>query len=486
MITERNKFPHQHSLTPFKHQEQEFHKTKNKKNWALFWEMGTGKSKVIIDTAVHLFNEGEIDGVLIIAPKGGYLNWRDSEIPAHLHSSIPHRIAIWASVMNKKEQWEYSQIIKPQDNLLDFFIINVEAMSSSRATIAIENFIKSHYVLGVVDESTTIKSMKAQRTKALLKLRDKMDYRRILSGTPITQNPLDLYSQTEFLSRGLLGFRTYTEFRSYYAIMMNITISAGRSFPKILGFRNLDNLRSDIQKFGSRITKKECLDLPEKIYEMWYVDHTPEQHQIYHQLRDEAVVSFENGEISSITEALTAVLRLSQVNSGFLKGDDGGIHRIPSMRSQALIDVIKQVEGKVLIWARFHEDMNQIREALTNEFGPNSFGFYYGETSDKQRAETLRRFRLDDTCRFFVGSQAAGGMSLTLTEASTVIYYTNDYSLHNRLQSEDRAHRIGQRNNVTYIDLVTPKTIDEKILKAIRSKKDLASSVLDDFRELFV
>jgi SNF2 family DNA or RNA helicase len=444
--------------------------------------MGTGKTKVVLDTAAHLFNKAEIDGVLVIAPKGGYRNWID-EIEIHVQDDLPIATAIWSAVMNKREQWEFSEILRPVDNRLDFLVMNVEAFASERVLKEALLFLKSHYTMVVIDESSTIKSPRAARTKRILKLRDQCDYRRILSGTPITQGPLDLYTQAEFLSRGLSGFRTFTEYRSFYSVIVNIHLPSGKSFPKIEGYVNLKKLETDIQRWSSRVLKVDCLDLPEKVYETYHVEHTPEQSRAYHDLKDSAFTQLDNGEIVTVTEALTLIRRLQQINSGFLK-HEGEIIPLPSMRPHALMEVLDQIQGKAIIWATYHYDMDQIQEVLKKKYGRDSYGLYYGLTSDDERDETRRRFREDPTCRWFVGSPATGGMSLTLVQASTVVYYTSDYSLQNRLQSEDRAHRIGQTENVTYIDLIVRRTVDSAIVRALRKKKDLSQSILSDFREI--
>lgn len=483
MITEINKYQHRHKLQPYDHQRQEFETTRDKKAWGLFWEMGTGKTKVILDTAVHLFNKCEIDGVIVIAPKGCYLNWIN-EIENHVQDDVPIKIASWSAVMNKQRQWDFDQIMQPQDDRLDFLLVNTEAFSSERAFNEVMRFCKTHYAMVVIDESSAIKNPKAGRTKRIMKLREAVEYRRIMSGTPVSQGPLDMFTQSEFIGKSQLGFRTFTEYRSFYAILVNIPLGGGRSFPKIEGYRNLGKLEQDIKKFSSRVLKTDCLDLPPKIYETWNVEHTPAQARAYRELCNEAMTQLDNGEMITQTDALGVVLRLSQINSGFLKNSEGEIVRIPTNRPQELLEVLSQLQGKALIWARFHEDMHQIREALSAEFGLESHGFYYGESSDSERADTLDRFRNDDRCRWFVGSAATGGMSLTLTQASSVIYYTHDYSLQNRLQSEDRAHRIGQTKPVLYMDMVVRKTIDAKVLKAVKAKKDLSTLILNDFRDL--
>ena len=445
--------------------------------------MGTGKTKVALDTAVHLFCRQEIDGVLVIAPKGCYRNWIEEEIPKHVHPSIKYRMAAWSAAMRKADRWKCDQVMGAKDDTLDFLCINVEAFVSDRALSEAIRFLKNHYGMIVIDESSCIKSHLAKRTKRILKLRDLAEYRRIMTGTPVTENPLAIFTQAEFLDRGLTGFRTFTEFRSYYAIMVHIR-NTKVDFWKVEGFRNTEQLTHNIKRFSSRVLKRDCLDLPEKIYETYQVDHTVEQARIYREIQDECLSMFDNGEIVTAPNALNTLMKLHQINCGFIKDDNGEIVHLPSNRIKALMEVIEQMDGKVIIWGHFDVDMELIATAIADQYGPDSYGLHYGLTSDADRADTLGRFKSDPECRFFIGTAASGGRGLTLIQASNMIYYSTDYSLEKRLQSEDRAHRIGQTKNLTIMDLVVPGTIDQKILKAHRSKKDLSATILQDYREL--
>lgn len=469
-------------LVGYEHQQQETIKTLTLKHWALFWEMGTGKTKVVIDTVQALFTRCEIDGCLVIAPKGCYLNWRDSEIPAHWPIGMTHRVATHRAVMRKQEQYEFSEICAAKNDCMDFLLINTEAFSSDKGLLAAMKFLRSHYTMVVIDESSCIKSHRAQRTRNILRLREMCEYRRIMSGTPISNSPLDLFSQCMFLADGLLGFNNWTTFKNFYAREHRMTFG-NRSFNKIVGYQNLEVMTEKLKKFSSRILKSECLDLPEKVYETHYVEHTPEQSEIYRKMRDEAILQFDQGLVTS-TSALTTIMKLHQINCGHIKGDDGVLMDLPSNRIGELLDLIELIQGKVIVWGHFRRDVEFIHEALCEKYGQQACVHYYGETSDSDRAMGLRRFMSDPECRFFTGNPETGGKSLTLTAASTVIYYSNSYSLEHRLQSEDRAHRIGQRNVVTYIDMIARGTIDEKIVRVLRQKRDLAASVLDDFAML--
>jgi SNF2 family DNA or RNA helicase len=330
----------------------------------------------------------------------------------------------------------------------------------------------------VVDESTTIKNPRAARTKSLIKTARKAKYRRILTGEPVTRSPLDLYSQCQFLDPALLGFSSYYSFRSRYAIMMDMQ-AGPRSFKKIVGFQRLEELSDLIKKFSYRVKKDDCLDLPEKIYQYRYVDLTPEQAKIYNDLTSVAFSLFENN-LVSVDNVLTQILRLHQIVCGHFRSDDGELVSLPTNRVKELMSVLEEAPDKVIIWANYVADIQQISKSLSEKYGKESFVTYYGGTNDEDRQTAISRFQEDPTCRFFVGNPQTGGMGITLTSANTVVYFSNSYNLEHRLQSEDRAHRIGQKNNVVYVDLVCPKTIDAKIVKALRDKKEISGQVMGD------
>lgn len=482
MITDIDKFPpFKYRTTPYKHQDDAFILSRDREYYGFFWEMGLGKSKPVIDTAVHLFLRGEIDGVLIASDKGAYLSWYYDEIQKHIMDGIPFRKAFWSSYQRAEEKKQMEQVMAAQDNVLDFLCINIEALSSPRAFNEAKRFLENHYAMMVIDESTSIKNHKAQRSKAAYKLGPLTAYRRIMTGTPITQSPLDLYGQCEFLKPGSLGFKSFVPFRSFFSRMMTVQMG-NRCFPKIIGYQNLDILSKTIQKFSDRKLKTECLDLPDKVYETVYIEHTPEQSRAYTELCDMAMLQFEQGLLTS-TSALTTINKLMQINSGHVKLDDGVVVDFPNNRIPTLLGLLEDIPGKVIIWCNFQRDVELIIAALSE----NKDGYpvhYYGKTSGDERQAAINSFRNDPRCKWFVGTAATGGKGITLVEANTTIYYSNGYNLEDRLQSEDRNHRIGQKKTVTYLDFVTPKTVDARILKALKAKKDLASQVLDVFPQL--
>jgi SNF2 family DNA or RNA helicase len=250
------------------------------------------------------------------------------------------------------------------------------------------------------------------------------------------------------------------------------------SFQQVVGYQNLSELTDRLDKFSYRILKKDCLDLPEKVYTKRSVELTDEQAILYQRIKRSAVAELE-GKTLTAQNVLTQILRLQQICSGYFKADDGTIIEMHSNKFSELTDVLEEISGKVIIWANYTYDLTMIHKKLCEVYGPESSRMYYGGTEADDRQQMVIDFQdPNHPLRFFVGQPRTGGYGLTLTEASTVIYFSNNYDLEIRLQSEDRAHRIGQKNNVTYIDIVTEGTVDEKILQALRSKINIATEVL--------
>lgn len=465
--------------TPYAHQLEAFERSRDMRAFALFMEMGTGKSKVVIDTATYLYDKGEVNAVLIFGNKGSYRNWVDTELPVHMPDGVPYMSTYWDASAPKDLRDSYPRLLKAYDGVLKIFVMNIEALAHKRSFDIAYEFARQHDTLLVVDESTTVKNPQAKRTKAAIKLASVCKYRRIMTGLPITNNPLDLYAQCEVLGPGLLGFRSYFAFRACYADM--VQISAGqRAFKKVTGYKNLDNLTRSIQAWSYRVLKDDCLDLPPKVYQTHTVELTNEQQALYDKLREDSLVELGSALVTTPL-VITKLLRLHQLVCGHLSDDTGQYHPIANNRMGALMDVLTETGGKSIIWATYRHDIWEIQAALAKEYGPESVVSYYGSTDTEDRSEAVRRFQdPKDSCRFFVSNQATGGFGVTLTQASTVIYYSNNYNLELRLQSEDRAHRIGQTRSVTYVDLVSPRTVDEKIIRALRAKRQIATSVLGD------
>ncbi len=468
---------------PYKHQSDVLKRCWNKVNWAFLMEMGTGKSKVCIDNAGILYEKEEIDTLVVVAPKGVYRNWANQEIPAHLPDRIKREVAVWSPKTTKGNKTMLNEFLKPSE-VFRVFLMNVEALSTDKGKKYLETFLNSSKAMLAVDESTAIKSPKARRTKALIKIGRLAKYRRILTGFPVTQSPLDLWAQCNFMDENLLGDcgNNYFQFQYRYSIMKKRTVGS-HSFNLVVGYRNLEDLSGLLKTFSSRITKDECLDLPEKVYTQRNVTLTPEQKRIYSDIKEFALAQINDTEFMTTPNIMTQLLRMQQVLSGHTKSDYGELIEIEDNRLPELLSCLEEADGKSIIWSRFRYDVQRITKELNKVYGLGSAVDYYGDTTDEDRVTAVERFQNGDA-KFFVGNPQTGGYGLTLTSAQNVIYFSNSFDLAVRMQSEDRAHRIGQRNTVTYIDLISEGTIDEKIVKALRGKMDIASQVMgENFKE---
>jgi SNF2 family DNA or RNA helicase len=467
---------------PYEHQITALEKSWNKEEYGYFMEMGTGKAKVLVDNIAMLYDKGKINAALIIAPKGVYRNWFSNEIPNHLPCHIDHHVSIWTATTSKAKDKEY-QLLFEINYDLHILIMNVEAFSTKKGLEFATKFLNCHKALMAVDESTTIKTPTAKRTKAILSLGKLAKYRRILTGSPVTKSPLDLYTQCNFLHEELLGFNSYYTFRNRYATMIDRNFG-GRRVQIVGGYKRLDELSDSLKKFSYRVLKENCLDLPEKVYIQREVELSDEQKKIYSTMKSAALASLK-GKMATAPHVLTQLMRLHQITCGHLKNDDDTITEIKNNRMSELLDVLDEVEGKVIIWANYVYDINQIVKAISKKYGEDSIVQYYGAIPADVRQKNIEKFQDPKSdSRFFVGNPQTGGYGITLTAANNVIYYSNGYDLEKRLQSEDRAHRIGQKKSVTYVDFITPKTVDEKIVKALRKKMNIATEIMgEDIRE---
>jgi len=462
---------------PYAHQLKALEISWNKEVYAYFMEMGTGKSKVLLDNISMLYDKGKINGALIIAPKGVYKNWSDSEIPTHLVNHIDKKIVLWQALINKTQQEKLDTLFKNEVDL-HILIMNVEAFSTKKGLDFAAKFLSCHNALVAIDESTTIKNPGAQRTKNILRLSKLSKYRRILTGSPVTKSPLDLYTQCEFLDPWLLDHASYYSFRTRYALMKTANFN-GRSVQIVTGYKNLAELSETVKKFSYRVLKDDCLDLPPKTFMKRIIQLSPEQKRVYSQMKSMALAEL-NGKMTTTFNAITQIMRLQQITCGHFKADDGSVQEIKNNRITELMDLLEEVEGKAVIWAHWRHDIATIVREVEKEY-PGSVMTYYGDTSTDDRQKAIREMQDPESkIRFLVGTPQTGGYGITLTGASTMIYYSNGYDLEKRQQSEARIDRIGQEKPMTYIDILAEDTVDEKIVKALRKKVDIATQVMGE------
>ena len=462
---------------PYAHQITALEKSWNKETYAYFMEMGTGKTKVLIDNLAMLYDKGKVDGALIVAPKGVVKTWYEQELPTHLPTHIEYKKILWQSNITKTQKEKLESLFELGQDL-HILIMNVESLSTDKGVKFASKFLNSHKVLMAIDESTTIKNQAAKRTKNIISLGKHSKYRRIMTGSPITKNPLDLFSQCEFLDPWLLNYDSFYAFRNRYAKMKNMYLR-DRTIQVVDAFQNLGELSEKVKGFSYRVLKEDCLDLPPKNFIKRYVTLTPDQKRIYEQMKKEAMAIL-NGKVTTTMTVLTQLMRLHQITCGHFTADDGSTQSVESNRLNELMLVLEEIEGKAIIWANYQLSVGEIIQRIIKEHGKDSYVHYYGLTSQEDRQDNIRKFQNNPKCRFLIGTPQTGGYGITLTQANTVIYFSNGYDLEKRLQSEDRAHRIGQKKNVTYIDLIAEDTVDEKIVKALRSKINIASEVMGE------
>ena len=462
---------------PYAHQLKALELSWDKEFFAYFMEMGTGKSKVLIDNIAMLYDKGKIDGALIVAPKGVVGTWYLNQVPDHLPDHIEKTNVLWKATITKKQKQRLASLFETNEKL-HIFIMNVESFSTTKGCEFARKFLNSHRTLLAIDESTTIKNPDAKRTKNICELAKLSRYRRILTGSPVTKSPLDLYKQCDFLLEELLGHGSYYTFRTRYAIMKTANFG-GRSVQIVVGYRNLGELSEKLKPFSYRVLKDDCLDLPDKIFMKRVVQLSPDQQKVYRQMKQLALAEL-NGKTMSTATVLTQLMRLHQITCGHFTSDDGTVQELKSNRLEELMDVLEEMEGKVIIWAHYQYDVESIVKAIRKRYGNNSAVDYYGRTRPEHRQSNIESFQNKDECRFFVGTPATGGYGITLTQASNVVYYSNGYDLEKRMQSEDRAHRIGQVQKVTYVDFIAEDTVDEKIVKSLRKKVNIATQIMGE------
>ena len=462
---------------PYAHQLKALELSWNKEAFAYFMEMGTGKSKVLIDNISMLYDKGKIDGALIVAPKGVVKTWYEQEIPIHMVDHIEKISVLWQALINKTQQEKLNSLFKSEVKL-HILIMNVEAFSTKKGVEFAGRFLNSHNAMMAIDESTTIKNPSAKRTKSILSFANLAKYRRILTGSPVTKSPLDLYTQCQFLDSWLLGHSSWYTFRTRYAIMKNMYFN-GKTFQKVVGYKNLGELSEKLKPFSHRVLKDDCLDLPKKTFMKRIIQLSSDQLKVYAQMKQLALAEM-NGKMITTATALTQLMRLQQITCGHFKADDGTTQDIPNNRMGELIDVLYEIEGKVVIWAHWQRDVNVIIKEIVKEFGEGCCVDYFGLTPQNKRQENIKKFQEDENVRFFVGTPATGGYGITLTAASNMIYYSNGYDLEKRKQSEARIDRIGQTKPMTYIDILAEKTVDERIVKALRKKINIAAEIMGE------
>ena len=332
-----------YKTTPYAHQISALKMSCDKESFALFMEMGCGKSKVAIDNFAKLYIDKKLNGVLIVAPKGVYDNWFTYEIPTHLPNNISKSVVKWSNANTKKNKENLETLFDKSDEL-KIFIMNIEAFSTKKGTEIASKFLMERQCMFIIDESTTIKNYKAKRTVNAVRLGKYAFYKRILTGSPVTKSPLDLFSQCYFLDPSLLGFSSYFSFRARFADLVERSMN-GRNFKLVTGYKNLNELNELLRSFSFRILKKECLDLPPKVYIKRKIEMTDDQKRVYKDIQRNALAVL-SGEKVTINSVITQIVRLHQISCGFVNTDEGTTKELDSNRlEELLLSKIKPSSG---------------------------------------------------------------------------------------------------------------------------------------------
>lgn len=506
VILDKNKKPkHQcpslevngfHFVTePMAHQLEAFSRSKDLPAFGFFMEQGTGKSKVVVDTICYLFLSGQIDGVLIIAPNDMYHQWaghEGTEWDIHGHSKVKARtkVYVWNGGSSQKAEQERSRIIIADRDKLHVAVINIEGMNrikqrntrrkaNTRGVDFADKFVRGHRCMVVVDESDTIKNLNS-RTRKVINLGKMGAYRRILTGTPITNSPMDLYFQFYFLDPKILG-ESFTAFRSRYAVLVDQYVSKTKKIKVIKEYQRLKELKNKIDKYVYRVTKDKALDLPKKIYSKRIVEMGKEQERIYNDIRRRSIAELEGEEYVTTQLVLTKMLRLKQVLCGFVQPDESDkVYPIKDgQRLKSLMSYLERVDGKIIIWCCFRFNADQIEETLQKKFGRKSTIKYVGGTTKESRQEMQKNFNdIAHPSRFFIATGGRRGLNLYVSHQA--LYFSNDFSYVKRIQSEDRIHRKGQTKPCSYVDFYTPGTVEDRIFEVLRSSLELSAQITGD------
>lgn len=464
---------YQYKTQPWDHQRQAFLLSRDQASFALLMEQRTGKTKVTLDTAAYLKLHQKIDTLIVVAKNGVHINWDLNEIPVHLPDWCEHLTYVHSTDFSRRKQYEYANWLDScNDGKLRILTMNIEGFTSDKNKRILTDTLAANRCMFVIDESHRIRNISALRTKFLLKLGKEACYRRILTGTPIGTGVENLYSQYYFLDPEILGFDSFYTFKARYCVTM--TLGEGRrSYEKIIGYKNLDELYLKIDAYSYRKRRDEVFDMPPKIYKRWPFEMTSEQSKLYSQLATEYTVDH-NGETLDAPLAITRLIRLQQIACGWWP-QDGKVSPIgkSNPRLTALLDILEEVEGKVIIWAQFQEDLDIIADALGSRAVQ-----VHGRVPQRLRPENIRRFQNDASIDYMVANPSTLGEGENLNAARTEIYYSNSYKLLERLQSEDRP--VAQGKDLTIFDLEAIRTVDRKVITALKERKNIADMILRD------
>lgn len=438
------------------------------------FEMGCGKTLTAIAVAGALYKTNKINRVLIVAPTSVCSVW-----PKEFEEFADFKNMVKLLLGTKKQRLtELESLEKFPFETLKVAVINYESTWREGIFEKIKEFNPD---LIIADESQRIKTHDAEQSKALHQLGDNAKYKMILSGTPVQNNAVDLFSQYRFLDPNIFGKNFYA-FRNRYCVM------GGFNHRQIIGYHDLDQLIKKEHSIAYRVTKEDALDLPEQTFETRYIQMTPKEKNLYNKIKRESAAELDNGTTISATTVLTKLLRLQQFTGGFVVSDETNKpQQISSGKINALEDIVDDyvlaANKKLVIFARFRAELDLISKLLQKK--KIKYGMIFGDIKLEDRGSIVKDFQENPKTMVFLAQIDTAGLGITLTAANTCVYYSENFNYAAYSQSLARIHRIGQRNTCTYIHLVVEKTVDELILKALHKKEDLAKTIVDDWQSYF-
>jgi SNF2 family DNA or RNA helicase len=479
---------------PWPHQARALEHLEGKDAFALFLAMRTGKTKVVLDDFGRLELAGEAKDLLVVAPAGVYRTW-ETAAQDHLSEDLLDRVRIftWDSSSFAGESCSSRQNTRDMSEFISdrsrprIFLMNVEALSTVRkAQDAAVEFLAARRGYAAMDESTILKNIKAKRTAFIIQqLAPLARFRRIMSGLPDPNSPLDLFSQFYFLDPNILGVRSFEAFRGRYAVTQRMRVAGKKGSNKshiirvVVGYRNLDHLNSLIEPHKFRVRLKDCYDVPDKIYQLREVELTAEQRRLYAEMKRRALAELSDAAIVTADMVMTQILRLHQILCGHVPDTEGTMHQVPELRTKALLDLLEDYDGKAIIWCSYDEDIRKVAAAIEEKFGEGSAAKFWGGNRSAREDEE-KQFLNSSSCRFMVATPASGGRGRTWTSADLIVYYSNTPDLEHRSQSEERASAIDRAAPVAVVDLAAPGTVDVKILASLRKKIKLSAVVMGE------
>jgi hypothetical protein len=458
--------PEYHPKTkPFDHQTRAFNRSRNMPLFALLWEVGCAKSKVILDTAADNYERGTVDTLLVLAPNRVHRAWVTEQLPEHMPERIPHVGAYWRSGYANKE---FNQAVQ-ETGKLRVISINLEVMSNKKLAEMVYEIAESGKTMVALDESHNFKTPAAKRTHAVWKLRKYSVMRRILTGTEIGLGYEDLYAQYSFLDPSIIGVHTYTEFKNTYCITDR--------FNQVLGYKNVEELQERIAPYTDFADKATSLDLPPELDLPPYdVPLSDEQWRVYNELRELFLAELRSGAIIEAPLAINRILKFRQIAAGHVALGQGKWEPLDAgPRIDIVLDILRQARGQTIVWCQFQPDIIQVSAGLAA--AGVSHVTYYGGNTGVVNDRNLDKFKADPTIKVFLATVATGGEGLTINQADTVIRYNLGDSFLKHTQATGRNYRPGQTKSVTRHTLIARRTIEVKLAWAIKHRKEL--------RELF-